>query len=99
VKAANVAARIIARLWRGKPRAVLGLATGSTPLQLYQTLIGMPLDWSSVTTFNLDEYIGTLRVGEHILQDSVDTLPPLFRRRHDGPSLICGNFKNLAEGS
>lgn len=56
--ATEVAARIIARLLRDKPDAVLGLATGSTPLSLYQTLISMDLDWSKVTTFNLDEYIG-----------------------------------------
>lgn len=56
--ATDVAARIIARLLREKPDAVLGLATGSTPLLLYRTLIAMDLDWSRVTTFNLDEYIG-----------------------------------------
>lgn len=56
--ATEVAARIIARLLREKPNAVLGLATGSTPLLLYRTLIEMGLDWSQVTTFNLDEYIG-----------------------------------------
>lgn len=59
--AAGVAARIIARLLRDKPHAVLGLATGSTPLPLYQALVGMNLDWSKVTTFNLDEYIGLPR--------------------------------------
>ncbi len=59
--ATEVAARIIARLLRDKPNAVLGLATGSTPLSLYQTLIAMKLDWSHVTTFNLDEYIGLPR--------------------------------------
>lgn len=59
--AAGVAARIIARLLRDKPDAVLGLATGSTPLPLYQALIAMDLDWSEVTTFNLDEYIGLPR--------------------------------------
>ena len=59
--ATEVAARIIARLLRDKPNAVLGLATGSTPLSLYQTLIAMNLDWSHVTTFNLDEYIGLPR--------------------------------------
>jgi glucosamine-6-phosphate deaminase len=59
--ATDVAARIIARLLREKPDAVLGLATGSTPLRLYQVLIGMNLDWSGVTTFNLDEYIGLPR--------------------------------------
>jgi glucosamine-6-phosphate deaminase len=56
--ATNVAAQIIARLLREKPEAVLGLATGSTPLLLYRKLITMKLDWRKVTTFNLDEYIG-----------------------------------------
>jgi glucosamine-6-phosphate deaminase len=56
------AARVVARLVREKPDAVLGLATGSTPLMLYKELIRMNkeecLDFSRVTTFNLDEYIG-----------------------------------------
>lgn len=56
--ATSVASRIVARLLREKPNAVLGLATGSTPLLLYRALIDMKLDWSRVTTFNLDEYIG-----------------------------------------
>lgn len=59
--ATEVAARLIARLLRAKPDAVIGLATGSTPLLLYRTLIAMGLDWSRVTTFNLDEYIGLPR--------------------------------------
>lgn len=53
-----IAARIIARVLQEKPDAVLGLATGSTPLLLYRELIGMKLNWSKVTTFNLDEYVG-----------------------------------------
>lgn len=56
------AARVIARLLREKPHAVLGLATGSTPLRLYKELIRLhreeELDFSQVTTFNLDEYVG-----------------------------------------
>src|ERR1019366_4094634 len=56
--ATSVAARVIARLLREKPDAVLGLATGSTPLLLYRELIAMKLDWRKVTTFNLDEYVG-----------------------------------------
>ena len=56
--ATSVAARVIARLLQEKPNAVIGLATGSTPLLLYRALIEMKLDWSGVTTFNLDEYIG-----------------------------------------
>ena len=58
----HAAARVVARLIREKPDAVLGLATGSTPLILYNELIRMHrkegLDFSRVTTFNLDEYVG-----------------------------------------
>ncbi|MCU0771704.1 MAG: glucosamine-6-phosphate deaminase [Verrucomicrobia bacterium] len=56
--ATSVAARIIARLLREQPNAVLGLATGSTPVLLYRELIALKLDWRKVTTFNLDEYVG-----------------------------------------
>jgi glucosamine-6-phosphate deaminase len=60
--ASAIAARIIVRLLREKPNAVLGLATGSTPLLLYRELVRLhrkgELDFSQVTTFNLDEYVG-----------------------------------------
>ena len=59
--AAGIAAKVIAKLIRENPNAVLGLATGSTPLPLYRALIAMDLDWSKVVTFNLDEYIGIPR--------------------------------------
>lgn len=56
------AAKIVAELVRKKPDCVLGLATGSTPLGLYKELIRLHkeegLDFSKVTTFNLDEYVG-----------------------------------------
>tara|TARA_Y100000590_G_C15430506_1_gene904984 strand:+ start:148 stop:831 length:684 start_codon:yes stop_codon:yes gene_type:complete len=35
----------------------LVLPTGSTPLGLYDELVKRQLDWSNITTFNLDEYI------------------------------------------
>jgi len=61
-EASRVAARIVEKLIRRKPDAVLGLATGSTPLAAYRELARMHreegLDFSRVTTFNLDEYIG-----------------------------------------
>lgn len=56
--ATAVATIIVAQLLREKPNAVLGLATGSTPLLLYRALAQMKLDWRKVTTFNLDEYVG-----------------------------------------
>lgn len=37
---------------------VLGLATGSTPLSLYQAMIDSPLDFTKMTSINLDEYVG-----------------------------------------
>jgi len=58
----KTAARVVAKALNRKPNAVLGLATGSTPLGLYQELVRMHrdegLDFSQVTTFNLDEYVG-----------------------------------------
>lgn len=55
-------ARQVASLVRRKPDCVIGFATGSTPLGLYRELIRMHreegLDFSKVTTFNLDEYVG-----------------------------------------
>lgn len=56
------AARLIRELIRRKPDATLGLATGGTPLLLYRELIRLHreegLDFSFVSTFNLDEYLG-----------------------------------------
>ncbi|MCE9607203.1 MAG: glucosamine-6-phosphate deaminase [Planctomycetia bacterium] len=59
---AQKAAIFVAELVRRKPTCVLGLATGSTPLGLYRELIRLHreegLDFSRVTSFNLDEYVG-----------------------------------------
>jgi len=58
----QAAAKVVADIINLKPDAVLGLATGSTPLGLYKELVRMhkeeTLDFSHVTTFNLDEYVG-----------------------------------------
>ncbi|HBN29262.1 MAG TPA: glucosamine-6-phosphate deaminase, partial [Clostridiaceae bacterium] len=56
-KAANMlAAQVLL-----KPNSILGLATGSTPIQTYKNLISMyengDVDFSKVTSFNLDEYV------------------------------------------
>ncbi len=60
--ASKAAAQILLDLVTHKPDAVLGLATGGTPLALYSELIAAhkdhAFDFSRVTTFNLDEYIG-----------------------------------------
>lgn len=61
----RTAAGVVAGTLHTKPNAVLGLATGSTPLGLYDELIRMhqdgTLDFAQVTTFNLDEYVGLSR--------------------------------------
>ncbi len=58
----KAAAQVIAGVLNEKPNAVLGMATGSTPLGVYQELVKMhkagELDFHQVTTFNLDEYVG-----------------------------------------
>jgi glucosamine-6-phosphate deaminase len=55
-------ARMMADLVRAKRDCVLGLATGATPQGTYRELIRLHreegLDFSHVTTFNLDEYVG-----------------------------------------
>ena len=53
------AAGIIARLVAEKPSAVLGLATGASVKGVYAELVNKALDFSGVTTFNLDEYVGS----------------------------------------
>jgi glucosamine-6-phosphate deaminase len=56
-KVTDLAARLFASVIQNQPNAVLGLATGSTPLLLYRKLIAKKLDWRQITTFNLDEYV------------------------------------------
>jgi glucosamine-6-phosphate deaminase len=61
-EAGNLVASAIRTLIDVKPDAVLGLATGSTPMPIYQalarTLSRSPLDVSQVRGFALDEYVG-----------------------------------------
>jgi len=56
--AGELGAEFVARLVARKPDAVLGLATGSTPLPLWRALAARALDLSRVRGFALDEYIG-----------------------------------------
>jgi len=56
----QAAATLIAAQVISKPDAVLGLATGSTPIPTYQELIRLckegVVDFSRVSSYNLDEY-------------------------------------------
>ncbi|WP_133407181.1 glucosamine-6-phosphate deaminase [Parashewanella tropica] len=59
---AKRAASMFVDLLTAKPSAVLGLATGSTPIKTYQELIAKfndgEVSFKDVSTFNLDEYVG-----------------------------------------
>lgn len=56
------ASEIVINQVQGNPQSVLALPTGDTPLQMYRELVQAyksgDVDFSSVSTFNLDEYIG-----------------------------------------
>ncbi len=59
---ADTAYRFYEKLLTEKPNAVLGLATGSTPIKLYQKLIAgnnkNEISFKEVASVNLDEYVG-----------------------------------------
>lgn len=54
----RIAAARIARLFTARPDAVLGLATGASPLSTWAALAEHQLDLSRLRGFALDEYIG-----------------------------------------
>ncbi|BCL75084.1 glucosamine-6-phosphate deaminase [Jeongeupia sp. HS-3] len=58
----RAAADLFISVVRAKPNAVLGMATGGTPVGLYKEIVktyqqGL-VSFKEVTTFNLDEYVG-----------------------------------------
>jgi glucosamine-6-phosphate deaminase len=58
----KTAAQIFEQAIRDNPGIVLGLATGGTPIDMYQELIRLhrekSLDFCKLKSFNLDEYLG-----------------------------------------
>ncbi|WEV60098.1 glucosamine-6-phosphate deaminase [Streptococcaceae bacterium ESL0729] len=53
---------------------VLGLATGSTPIDFYKALVDSDLDFTNMTSINLDEYVG--------LPKSSDQSYDYFMKKH-----------------
>jgi glucosamine-6-phosphate deaminase len=107
--ARSLARRVAARV-ADNPRLVLGLATGRTPLPLYEEMAWLHAqdgtDYSRATTFNLDEFVGLpadhpgsyrTYMREHLFRH-ID-IPP--RRTHflDGQAADldreCERFENL----
>ncbi|GGG20789.1 glucosamine-6-phosphate deaminase [Paenibacillus abyssi] len=58
----HYAADLIVETVKQKDRPVLGLATGSTPIGIYKSMVEKyrsgEVSFRSVTTYNLDEYVG-----------------------------------------
>lgn len=61
----DVASELVIGLLKQRPQSVIGFATGGTPVGLYKRLVSAyerrDIDFSQVTTFNLDEYLGLER--------------------------------------
>lgn len=67
-----------------KPRIAIILATGASQFEMLENLTGADIDWSRVTIFHLDEYIGlpedhkaSFRL--YLRERVVDKLPSLYR--------------------
>ncbi|MGI8422886.1 MAG: glucosamine-6-phosphate deaminase [Chloroflexota bacterium] len=106
------AARLVDDAIRTTPGIVLALPTGSTPVPMYAELVRLRRvggnDWSRVTTFNLDEYVGVAPehpesyaryMAEH-LSDGVDA-PADRRHLPDGlasdPAAECERYEREIE--
>ena len=63
-----------------KGAKVLGLATGSTPVTLYKEMTSSDLDFSEMTSVNLDEYVGLGGSDEQSYRHFMDV--QLFDKNH-----------------
>lgn len=108
------AAFIVASQVSINDNSVLGLATGSTPLGTYKEIINMYnedlIDFSNITTFNLDEYYGLSgednqsyryymneNLFNHINIDKENTFIPNGKAKD--PQLESGRYDELVEQS
>lgn len=111
--ASIAAANLIAAQILLKPDSVLGLATGSTPVGAYQKLIEKykagELDFSQITSINLDEYRGLTadninsyryfmkeQLFDHININPVNTYVPDGTRE---PEEACKEYDRIIQGS
>ncbi|AMC93521.1 glucosamine-6-phosphate deaminase [Erysipelothrix larvae] len=63
IEGAQKGFEIIEDAYKSNTLHTMGLATGSTPLTLYKRMVESDLDFSTVTSVNLDEYVGL--TGDH----------------------------------
>ena len=99
---AQMAARVVRKTIRSEEKPVLGLATGGTPLRMYQELIRMKqtgeLSFQNCTTFNLDEYADLPREDEgsyhyYMMSNFFDHVDIDWKHVH----LPDGNTENLRD--
>ncbi len=106
----EIAANTVAGLVQSKQAAVLGLATGSTPEGMYARLVEIyregAIDFNSVKTFNLDEYVGLApehpqsyhqymnkHLFDHVNIKPNNTSIP-YCSSNDDPAVVCAEFEN-----
>ena len=101
VELAQLAAGTIEKLLRSRPDAVLGLATGSSPVPIYDELVRMHredgLSFARAKAFTLDEYVGLppehpqryRNVIEHEIAARLDFSPGAVQ----GPDGLAGDLK------
>lgn len=96
------AAQLFAKQIKNKKNSVLGLATGRTPIGVYNELIRKfqkgELDFSEVVTFNLDEYYGLSP--EHPQSYHFFMWNTFFKHiniKKENIQLLKGNSENITE--
>ncbi len=104
------AANIIASQMILKPNSVLGLATGSSPIGTYKELIKKyengDIDFSDITTVNLDEYRGLPRTNDqsyyYFMNDNLFNHVNIDKERTHVPNGMvedadkeCGDYEAL----
>lgn len=98
----DIAAKAVAKAVKEKPDCTLGLATGSTPIGLYERLVEMynsgELDFSNVKTFNLDEYYPISPENENSYRYFMtDNLFGKINVKEENIGFPCGNADDAVE--
>lgn len=110
--AAQAAADIFESQLKEKPNCVLGLATGSTPISLYEELVSRfnsgKIDFSKAQSFNLDEYYPidpghkqSYRsfMNEHLFSKVNFESTRLLNGKADDPDIECKNYDTQIESA
>ena len=110
----TLASNIVIDLVKKKPDATLGLATGSTPLGVYEAMIMDHVlnrtSYKNIKTFNLDEYVGLDKTNDqsyyyfmqHNLFSSLDIDPANINIPNGmAPDLYaeCSRYSNLLKNT